>query len=169
VLSLINNRRVLAAHVAVPTRLVQTMLQRRDTSAFGYQLIGERIYAVQSVLLRLVDSPMGTLTIGSPINDDVARSLGAAMVDAQVCFVAAGHCVASSAPGAQSAALAQRMAALPASGRKSVIAEAGGRTYAFVGDRLSTDPATRAWWVVAAPIDNVLRPFKTIDHAIRVA
>jgi class 3 adenylate cyclase len=167
VLSLLNGRRAAAVDIAVPRALIEAMLARGDTSTFGYQLVGSTIYAVQSVLLRLVDRPMGTITIGSPINDEVARRLGAAMVDAQVCFVANGRCVASSS-GNSGSGLSRRMTAFAASGRNTDRVGVAGHKWAFVGDKLSTDPGTRARWVVAAPIDNVLQPFTNIERALRV-
>ncbi len=106
--------------------------------------------------LTLFDEPVGSLTIGFVVDDDVAPRLSA-IVDADVCFAAA-RCLAASA-GARDAALSARMVESSLGDAPSYVTVAG-RRLALVSTRL---PATdRVAAVIAVPLADVLAPFDRI-------
>lgn len=151
----------------VPEPLLRRVLERAETNVLGYHLLGSRIYTVHTVLLTQVDFPVGTLTLGTPLDDRVARQLGDA-IGTDVCFVAAGRCVASTLGPADGALRAEMVRA--AGSRQSRRVEIGGRRMELVADREGDGAAgVDVWRVTAVPLDDVIRPFEAIRTAEALA
>jgi type II secretory pathway pseudopilin PulG len=81
----------------VPRPLVAWFLPSDSAGAFGYHLVGRRLFAVYATRLAIFGNTVGTLTLGTMVTDSVAMDAGRAL-GAEVCFVAGGRCVAST-PG----------------------------------------------------------------------
>jgi adenylate cyclase len=143
---------------AVPAALVQRMLNG-DTTSLGYHILRGRLYSVHVVPLFLDQTFEGTLTLGLPVDDRVARNLGEG-VGADVCFVAGRRCVATTTGLLQTAALAQ-MAGMVGSrtGRRVTWS---GHPYWLESNRVSVDSATPVSWVIAVPLEPVLSPFQRL-------
>ncbi|MFL5382634.1 MAG: adenylate/guanylate cyclase domain-containing protein [Longimicrobiaceae bacterium] len=146
----------------VPGPLVAWLLPSDSLGAFGYHLVGGRLFAVYVTRLALFGNPVGTLTLGTMVTDSVATDAGRAL-GAEVCFVAGGRCVAST-PGVRRGGLQPRMVAMAGAGRPRR-AEWNGRRYLLTADRVSTGTGMRdAWRVSAFPLDGVLGPFESIQR-----
>src|SRR6185503_8804547 len=89
---------------------------------------------------------------------DAGRALGA-----EVCFVAAGRCVAST-PGVMKGGLQARMVAAARAGDPHRV-KWNGRRYVVTAARVSTGTGMRdAWRVSALPLDDLLGPFESIQR-----
>ncbi|HEX8905718.1 MAG TPA: adenylate/guanylate cyclase domain-containing protein, partial [Longimicrobiaceae bacterium] len=162
VASVMNDRRLPDPAAAIPGPLVSWLLPSDSAGAFGYHLIGGRLFAVYVTRLPLFDNLVGTLTLGTMVTDSVARDAGLAL-GAEVCFVAGGRCVAST-PAARRGLQARMLAMAGARGPRRV--SWGGRRYVLTADRISTGAGMRAAWrVTAFPLDGVLGPFESIQRA----
>jgi len=133
-----------------------TARRREDGTASGYRLVNDRLFLVLTHPLTLFDEPVGSLTIGFVVDDEVAARL-AAIVDAEVCF-AATRCLAASA-GARSATLAGPMIAA-ARGEAPTYLTLDGRRLALTATQLPA--ADRVAAVIAVPLADVLAPFDRI-------
>ncbi|HET6764575.1 MAG TPA: HAMP domain-containing protein, partial [Longimicrobiaceae bacterium] len=157
------NRKALAdSAAAVPALLVKRVLEGGQPSAGGYHLLAGRLYFVQVTPLFSSDVPVGTLTLGTPVDDALARQLGEG-VGAEVCFVAGNRCVAATDGIARSPALGQ-MAGM-AGHRSGERVSWGGHAYSLAANAVSVDSATPVWWVIAVPLDEVIRPFRELAIA----
>ena len=137
--------------------------RKGDASAIAYQVVADHIFTVQTYPLLLFGREVGTLTLGSAVDDEAAAELGA-VVESEICFVAAARCMAG-ATRQQNPPLAAAMAAA-AQSEPPVFRSVAGRRVALVSRRLSgSDMAT----VIAVPLDEVLRPFDRIRSVERGA
>jgi class 3 adenylate cyclase len=127
-----------------------------DGVASGYRLVGGRLFLVLAHRLTLFDEPVGSLSIGFVVDDDVAARLSA-IVDADVCF-AAGQCLAASA-GARTPALTSAMVAAARTNHTTYVT-IDGRRLAIVSSRLPESDRVAA--VIAVPLADVLAPFDRI-------
>lgn len=130
----------------------------------GYRLFQERLFAVQAHRLDMFGEPVGTLTLGFAVDDDLASRLGA-IVDAEVCFMAADRCVVGTA-AIREAALSGGMARATR-GDGPVFTTLGGRRVALVSNPLPA--TTRVMGVIAVPLEDVLSPFDRIQRVERIA
>lgn len=141
---------------ARPDRLFAAAMANPEGAASGYRLVGDRLFLVLAHRLTLFDEPVGSLTIGFVVDDEVAERLSA-IVDADVCF-AAGRCLAASA-GAREGKLPEAMVGA-ARASAPVFSTMDDRRFALVSTPLaSADPVAA---VIAVPLADVLAPFERI-------
>lgn len=134
---------------------------------FSYHAVAGALVSVQTVPLILFDAPVGTLTVGLPLDDAVAQQLGAS-VGADVCFVGGGRCVAAT-PEVRRGGLEQEMLATARTGQVRRI-EWRGRRLALVPERLDMGGgAGGVSRVVAIRLDDALRPFDQLERAQALA
>lgn len=125
-----------------------------------YQRVGDRLYSVMTHELTLFQDPVGTLTLGFPIDADLASRLGD-LLGAEVCFASGGRCLASTA-AVTAGPLAARMLEAPNAARALVVA-ADTHRFAIVSTPLPSEVPTFA--VLAVPLDSVLAP---LNHLLNV-
>ena len=97
-------------------------------TATGYRLVRDRLFLVLARPLTLFDEPVGSLTIGFVVDDEVAHRLGT-IVDADVCF-AATRCLAASGharDASLAATMIERRAARPRPSRRRRAPAGAGR------------------------------------------
>ncbi len=135
-----------------------------EADATGYLHFGDTLFSVQTHPLELFGESVGTLTLGFPIDEDVASRLGE-LVGADVCFVADGRSVVST-KGVESAGLRSGMIEAAARDRPTLVSQ-GGRRFALVSSRLAA--AAPMFAVLAVPLDDALRPFERIRLVEAVA
>ena len=135
-----------------------------EPAAAGYLHFGDTLFSVQSYPLELFGRSVGALSLGFPIDDEVASRLGD-LVNADVCFVADGHSVVAT-KGVEAAGLRGAMIEAAERDRPTVIAQAGQRV-ALVSSRLAASRPTFA--VLAVPLDDALMPFERIRLVEAVA
>ena len=148
---------------APDSALALTALQRLangDTSAFGYHRLGAHLYSVHPVALHIVTQPVGFLLLGAPIDAQVANEIGDA-IDAEVCFVAAGRCLAATRGAARHGLIRYMEAATASAGQRRV--QANGSSYAVLSTAL---PGFDGAVVLALQLDQVLQPFTRIQQAV---
>ncbi|MBI4540554.1 MAG: HAMP domain-containing protein [Gemmatimonadetes bacterium] len=145
--------------------LVERVLREGAANVFGYRLVSDTLYAVHVLPLEFFGQLLGTLTLGFPVGDDLARDFGS-VIDAEVCFVARGRCVASTA--AADSALRSAMVAHAGGTTPRLSARSQGR-WILVSDRLSTGSSTEGWRVIAVRVDEVLMPLERIGRAASFA
>jgi class 3 adenylate cyclase len=165
--------------------MVRAILGGREVQVAGYRLFRGELFSVQTYLLDFFGEPLGTLTLGFPADDELARRLGE-VVRAEVCFVVEGRCVAGT-PAAGDPDLQARMAEA-AGASEPLTAEWDGRRWALVSTALSAEvgqaggpPGTASdpeaggrgsggvFQVLAVPLDDVLLPFDRIREVERWA
>ena len=135
-----------------------------EAVATGYRVFHGTLFAVQRHGLELFGESVGTLTIGFPVDKEVASRLGD-IVEAPVCFAANGRCVAAT-PDVGDSALRDRMLdATRASG--AVFTTVDDRRLALVSSPLPGAAGISA--VVAVPLDDVLAPFDRIQFVEIIA
>lgn len=156
------------AEAGVPAPLVaQLLASDTSTARFGYHLMDHGLFAVYTTV---VASPygtvLGTLTLGTAVTDSMARAAGEA-INAEICYVADGGCVA--ATGAVRKGLATAM--VPMAGvRQTRRVDWRGRRFLVRAERVATGTGMRdVWRVVAFPLDGVLGPFESIQRAAVLA
>jgi class 3 adenylate cyclase len=147
--------------VAVPAPLMNAVIARADTSAFGYQLVREGLYDVHVRLLRLVNEPVGFVVLGTPINDALAQDLRPAG-GGHVCFAAGGRCVASTL--SDTVALRESQMVAPGADRLEI----DGQSWSIISSALPGG-ASDIRRIIAIPLGDVLRPFNRIQWALRLA
>lgn len=129
----------------------------------SYQRVHGRLFTTHSVPLALFGTPVGTLTVGVPLDDAVAAQLGRS-VGAEVCFLADGRCLAAT-PAARRRGLERLVAGAGAAGTP--------RRVRWNGDRMALVPARIASagaaggvsGVVAVPLEEVLQPFDQLERS----
>lgn len=167
VVTVLGNGRTADAAAGVPRPLVTWLLSSDSIGAFGYHLVGRRLFAVYATRLAIFGNTVGTLTLGTMVTDSVATDAGRAL-GAEICFVAGGRCVASS-PGVARGGLESRMVAAAHRGEARRV-KWNGRRYAVTADRVSTGAGMRdAWRVSAFPLDDLLGPFESIQRVEVIA
>jgi class 3 adenylate cyclase len=137
---------------------VRAILDEGDVFATGYRLFQGRPYSAHTYFLDFFGRPLGTLTLGLAIDDELARRLGD-VVGTEVCFVVEGRCVAGT-PAADDEMrdrLAAGADAAPAPGARRMEqgdTETGapGTPVASVGDLVTTRWNGRRWALVTAPL-----------------
>jgi adenylate cyclase len=156
--------RVAAEPVAVDPWIDQ-LADSPDGRVFGYEVVEGRLFAVQATILTLFQRPLGVLLLGFPVDDDDARRL-AAVVEAEVCFVVAAACVATS-PAARGSGL-ETLLVRAAGGGGSRIGRWNRERWALISQPLSPSGEFAAWRVIAVPLESVLAPFEQIQHVALV-
>jgi class 3 adenylate cyclase len=146
--------------------LVRAILDEGEVRVVGYRLFRGELFSVQTYLLDFFGEPLGTLTLGFPADDELARRLGE-VVGTEVCFVVEGRCVAGTPP-ADDQALRDRLVAA-AGAEEPVTAEWDGRRVALVSAPLPGGEAAGVDQVLAVPLDDVLLPFDRIREVERWA
>ncbi len=126
-----------------------------------YLLHDGLLFTVQRCLITFFDEPLGTVTLGFPLDDEVARQLGE-VAGAEVCVRVEGRCVAGTA-GLNDSAANERMG-IP-DGEEIQI---GGVRHAVVSRPLADAPSGAAL-VLAVPLEGILGPFDRIRRAERIA
>lgn len=167
VVTVLGNRTTADPAAGVPLPLVTWLLPSDSIGAFGYHLVGRRLFAVYVTRLAIFANPVGTVTLGTMVTDSVATDAGRAL-GAEVCFVAGGRCVAST-PGVASGGLQARMVAAARAGPPHRVTW-NGRRFVVTADRVFTGAGMRdAWRVSAFPLDDLLGPFESIQRVEVVA
>jgi len=162
VVTVLANRMTADAAAGVPGPLVEGLMRSDSVGLFGYHLVGRRLFAVYATRLAIFANPVGSLTLGTMVTDSVATDAGRALA-AEVCFVAAGRCVAST-PGVMKGGLQARMVAAARAGDPHRV-KWNGRRYLVTAARVSTGTGMRdAWRVSAFPLDDLLGPFESIQR-----
>ncbi len=129
-----------------PDEWVDADLCAFETPETGYLPHDGVLHTVQHCLLELGRQPLGTLTVGLPLDDAVARQIGD-VVGAELCFRMEGACVAGSLDAA---------------------AGEDGTRWAEVSRPLPGGPGD-AELLLAVPLDALLGPFDRILRAERLA
>jgi adenylate cyclase len=127
----------------------------------GYRVLNGKIFAVQAHTIELFGEPIGTLTVGFPVDDEVAGRL-AEIIDAHVCFAVLRRCSAASA-AARSGELHTWLSAAAGS-QKPTFVTWEGRRLALVSSALVAGRADMHS-VIAVPIDEPLQPFERLQRA----
>lgn len=177
--------------IGTPDPLVRAILDEDQGFATGYRLFEGRPYSAHAYFLDFFGRPLGTLTLGLPMDDELARRLGD-VVGAEVCFVVEGRCVAGTPdPGDE---MRDRLAAGaasvpdPGTGRRArgdTPTEVRGAPVDAAGDPVTTRWNGSRWALVVAPLpggeeagimqvlgvplDPVLAPFDRIRAVQRWA
>jgi class 3 adenylate cyclase len=161
VLTLLNGARV--ANVATEEALAREVARTGVVSG-GYYVLDPALFAVQRHRLELFGATIGTVTLGFPLDAEMAARLGE-IVGADICFAAAGRCLVGTPGLAQGALAARAVEAARADGAVRETIE--GRRIAIVAPPL---PATaNVASIIAVPLDEVLRPFDRIHQVERIA
>lgn len=132
--------------------------------ATGYRLVQGRLYSTQTARLELFGEVVGSVTVGFPLDDDVATRLGA-IVESDLCVSSAGRCLAAT-PEARIGVLAGPLLEAAASAAP-VFTTIAGRRLALVPGALAAGAGMSA--VLAVPLDDVLRPFDRIGAIERAS
>jgi class 3 adenylate cyclase len=141
--------------------LAVRLLESQEAELVGYRLVEGQLYTVRVVLIELARRVVGTIAFGLPIGDGDAEALGR-VVGAEVCFVAAGQCVAGT-PLARGE-LAASLVGLAGRPEHRLVTWQGER-WELLADPLPGAEAS-AWLVMAVPLEPVLRPFDRIHRAL---
>jgi adenylate cyclase len=164
ILTLLGENRLDGTDPADVEPLIRRLLDSVDPEIFAYRLVEGRLYTVRVVLLELGARVVGATAFGLPIGDEDAEALGR-LVDAEVCFVAGGQCVAGTARARSE--LASILAPLEGT-RARVMTGWGGERWELLAQPLTAD-ADEGWLVMAVPLETVLAPFDRIRRALALA
>jgi class 3 adenylate cyclase/HAMP domain-containing protein len=144
--------------------LAAELLATGEPERLTYRVVAGRLYLVEVAVLELLAGvPVGVVAFGLPLEDQEAGKM-AAVVGAEVCFVAHGECLAGTA--AAKGALAPWMRAAVTLPRPARAAD--GSRWKVVAEPLSADDPDAATRVVGVPLDPVLEPFDRVQRALMV-
>src|SRR5688572_6934536 len=136
-----------------------------DTAVYGYHVVGRELFTIHPTVLYLGDFPTGVLFLGIPIDDEAAQSLAGAL-GTDVCFFAAGRCMATSRT-----ATVSRLEVFgnAGDGRAVQRVDIEDQPFALVRRKLTTASAgTDIAIVLGIPLAPVIGPFETIQVAIKL-
>jgi class 3 adenylate cyclase len=149
----------------VPTEtFVGRHMEDRDEPLAEYRLVKGELFATQSHRLDLFGQPVGTLTLGFPLDDHVATRLGE-IVGVEVCFAATARCMAGT-PGVREGRLAARMLESVGLDQPVYITWQDTRLALVSRPLPATDGIAS---IIAVPLEEVLTPFDRIQRAERIA
>ena len=149
--------------------LVREILEEDQAFAMGYRLFQGRPHSAQTYFLDFFGRPLGTLTLGLPMDDELARRLGD-VVGAEVCFVVEGRCVAGTPEPDDE--LRERLASAAGAGVGAddpLMTEWNDRRWALVAAPLPGGEEAGIVQVLGVPLDPVLAPFDRIRAVQRWA
>lgn len=149
-----------------PDPLVRAILGNGELSVAGYRFVGDRLYSVQVYMLDFFGRPLGTLTLGFPADDELARRLGE-VAGTEVCFLVGDRCVAAT-PALDDPSL-RRRAVDAAAAAAPVTTEWGGRRWALTPLPLPGGEDAGVVQVLGVALDEVLVPFDRIRRIERLA
>jgi class 3 adenylate cyclase len=161
VLSLLGDRPLPGPDPVDATPLFDRLLETMEPELFAYRLVEGRLYTVRVAFIELAGRVVGATAFGLPIGDEEAEALGR-LVDAEVCFVAAGECVAGTR--AARTELASMLTPLEGTRTRSVVRWENQR-WELLSDPLSAD-GEQGWLAMAVPLEPVLAPFDRIRRAL---
>jgi class 3 adenylate cyclase len=149
----------------------ETPLVPRETPGaeglvFCYLVVDGRLWAAWVFPVVLFDRHLGTLLLGFPLDDAVARDLGWRL-GAEVSFVAGGRVLAAT-PGAASPEIRGTMAGTDA-GLSPRILQQSGQRWAVFANLLSHEDPSAGLRVTAIPLERVVAPFEKIQRAVVLA
>lgn len=142
--------------------LVEQLTEQHARELLAYRVVRGRLYLLQLRPLDFDGHRIGALAFGLPVSDDDADKLGR-VLGAELCFVAAGRCLAGTA-GAD-AAMRELLIAHSGRPRDTVVRRTEGR-WLLVADALAEADPSAAWRVMAVPMEGVLGPFADIQRAL---
>jgi adenylate cyclase len=142
--------------------LASALLDEGDIERPGYRVLDGQLFAVRTRLIQEAGRPIGTLTVGLPVEDASVEGIGAAL-GVEVCVVVEGGCVAGTeqARGALNGQLVSLAGAAGAARIVSAEEAWSVRSQPLVAG----DPAQGAR-VVAVPLSQVTAPFRRITSAL---
>lgn len=149
--------------------LVDRMYEDGVLEVRAYRVVDGLLYNVHASFLALGGRPVGTFTLGLPLGDEEAATLGS-VAGAEVCFVADGRCVAGT-EGARGE-LRDRLVSMTEGGedgaRSRLIDALGGR-WGVSATPLDPSDASVGTRVMAVALDPVLQPFDRIERTLALA
>jgi class 3 adenylate cyclase len=140
--------------------LARSALAASPASSIRYRVVAGRLFTVLTERVDLGGRPIGTITFGLPVDEQVAAHLADA-AGADVCFVAGARCVTGTV--ASGSTLAVRLASAVPGAEHAF--EHAGRRWVLHAEPVS-DGATEVRRVIAVPVDEVLAPFERIRRVL---
>lgn len=164
VLSVIRGASVLEGDPADIQPLADRLLRSDSLESRGYRVVDGTMYNVRSVYLELAYRPIGTITLGLPVErDDVQAIAGVGGFEA--CLFHDGDCIVET--DGVSADTELRAAMLSAVGRAGPLRiESGGSRWSIRAEPLVQSRPEQGQRIVAVPLDAVLAPFESIQRAL---
>lgn len=147
-----------------PDPFAKLVLEGGDEPVSGYRFHDGRLFTVQGHRLDLFGEPVGTVTLGFEVDDEVARRLGE-IAGVDVCMAAGDRCLAATIPAQTAARTRELLAARHATA--PVFTSWEDRRLALVAVPL--EGAGGVQTLLAVPIDDVVRPFERIQRAGAIA
>ena len=149
--------------------LVDRMYEDGVPEVRAYRVVDGLLYNVHASFLALGGRPVGTFTLGLPLGDEEAATLGS-VAGAEVCFVADGSCVAGT--DGTRGELRDRLVSMTEGGedgaRSRLIDALGGR-WGVSATPLDPSDASVGTRVMAVALDPVLQPFDRIERTLALA
>jgi class 3 adenylate cyclase len=142
------------------TTLAREVLDGGPPSLVRYRVVGGRLFTVLTERVELGGRAIGTIMLGMPVDEQVARHLADA-AGVEVCFVAGGECFAGTIPVGST--MAARLAAV-APGSAWTFTDNGSR-WVLHGEPVA-DETVEVRRVIAVPVDDVLAPFERIRRVL---
>lgn len=145
--------------------LVDRMYDQNVPDMRAYRVVDGRVYNLHTAFLALGNRPVGTFSLGLPIDDETARQLGS-VVGAAVCFVAEGRCVAGTS--GMEDALRERLVRTADDQGPRRVRDRTGR-WSLSSTPLDPTDASIGRRAMAVPLDPVLEPFDHISRTLGLA
>jgi len=146
--------------------LATLLLEEGDSEFVSYRVVDGVLHNIRVLPLVLVGRPIGTVTFGLPLDDEVAEALGN-VAGAEACLLSHGRCLAGSA-----GAMSFLSAAMTGSGaglmEGSWEAKVDGERWTFVAEVVENAGPEGIWRVLAVPLDPALAPFDRILLALLI-
>lgn len=141
---------------------IQKLINREAANVSGYHVIKNRLFITQGVVLSLFGRPVGTVTIGFPADNALARRMGN-VIQAETAFIVNGQ-ILSSTPLDYHPGLKEQMKAA-ADVEEPLPITLNGSRWLLVSEPLIPGGAGKGRRVIAVSLEEFLAPllrFKTV-------
>lgn len=147
---------------------VETLLREKTgkSDKAGYLVFDSRLFITHGLVVTFFGRTIGTVTIGFPIDDDLALRMGK-VIDAEVGFVVDGRLYSATPPN-RFPGLRERMPAA-AGEEQPVRISLGGSQWILIGEPLNTGTPGGGRQVIAVSLDKYLAPLYRIETVFHIS
>lgn len=144
------------------TAVAKGLLEGDEREVRNYRVVEGALFGVTTRIIQLAGRPIGTLSLGLPIEDADVQRIGD-LVRVEVCFVVEGRCVAGTPTARESlAATMASMADLDEEARVTAL----NQIWSVRAQPLIERDPSQGTRIVAVPLNEVLAPFRRITQAL---
>jgi adenylate cyclase len=166
VITLVNGQVVDNIPIDMAELQVTQLLTSSSDSVSGYVMIRDHLYTIHGILLKLFGQPVGTMTIGFPVDNAFSDRMGK-VIQGEIGFILSGQFLSATplekVPGLKQAMLNATDANEPVS------VTLGDNLWVLIADPLQADSPKKGQRVLAVSLHEYLAPLYRIEDFFRLS